>query len=427
MSVTSEVPLEDDSISSGVSEETVQQRYSAFYVMGIGLFVLVFVYLASVRLAEHALSIEFQERVDRAVEVDDFDLPVIQQIQTRIDHAVRNSKWVRWGGLRVTTLVLAQDGLTWLYVDGHAERPPPQGLAPTDLLAEWMQLLPAKAEVSTSLPHNALIANSILIVYASVLLQVVYRSHRRATHFETARLNDAFAARNEAARRAAEIETELAKTRSRLSEIEPKEREQGEELEALQREREDLHRKLASLAAREESLRSQADHAVDLGLEVRALEDLLEEATIDLESKDGEIGRLELSLKKASKTSDKLQSSKAKATESFARRLRTLYKTIEVDDRAVADIMALGDETLRLKAEESLKRLADEADNVAVRRKVGGLPEHVQVFELGFAGKGRIYYARGKSHRFRILCVGAKNTQSSNLDYLARLPREEFN
>ncbi|MEE8164832.1 MAG: hypothetical protein V3T64_04625, partial [Myxococcota bacterium] len=119
--------------------------------------------------------------------------------------------------------------------------------------------------------------------------------------------------------------------------------------------------------------------------------------------------------------------SKAKAAEALAHRFRTLYKTIEVDERAVADIMVLGDETLRLKAEESLKRLADEADNVAVRRKVGGLPEHVQVFELGFAGKGRIYYARGKSRRFRILCVGAKNTQSADLDYLARLPREEFN
>ena len=153
MSVSSEVPLEDESISSGVSEEAVQGRHSTFYVMCIGLFVLVVAYLASVRLAEHALGIEFQERVDRAVEIDDFDMPVVQQIQTRIDRAVRDSKWVRWGGLRVTTLVLAQDGLTWLYVDGHAERPPPQGLAPTDLLEEWMRLLPAKAEECMDILH----------------------------------------------------------------------------------------------------------------------------------------------------------------------------------------------------------------------------------------------------------------------------------
>ena len=69
---------------------------------------------------------------------------------------------------------------------------------------------------------------------------------------------------------------------------------------------------------------------------------------------------------------------------------------------------------------------ADEADNVAIRRKMSGLPGHVQAVELGFAGKGRIYYTRGKSRRFRILLVGAKNTQDADLDYISRLPRDVF-
>ena len=159
----------------------------------------------------------------------------------------------------------------------------------------------------------------------------------------------------------------------------------------------------------------------DLSEDVRALEDLLEEATGDLDSKDSEIGRLEKSLQKASKASDRAASSKARAADLIARRFRTLYKSIEIDDRAIDDINSLGDETLRLKAEESVKRLAEEADNVAIRRKVGGLPAYVQVFELGFAGKGRIYYTRGVSRRFRILCVGAKNTQQQDLDFLSRL------
>ena len=46
---------------------------------------------------------------------------------------------------------------------------------------------------------------------------------------------------------------------------------------------------------------------------------------------------------------------------------------------------------------------------------------HLSVFELGFAGKGRIYYTRGKQRRFRVLTIGAKNTQKSNLDYLRKL------
>jgi DNA repair exonuclease SbcCD ATPase subunit len=410
----------------GGNKPPAGDRYSAFYVVYVGLFALLFGYLATVRIAETMLASEFQERVERAIQVDDFDQPVIQQIQSRIKVAVHDSAWVRWGGLRVTTLVLAQDGLTWLYVDGRAERPPRQTLPSPDLLADWIELLPAQAEVEASLPHNALISNSILIVYASILLQVVYLSHRRATQLEAERLETALAERTAAAEKAERIQTELAATRRRLSEIVPKERQSSDEIDALQREREELQRKLAGLAAREETLRNSADRAMELAQEVRALEDLLEEATGDLDSRDQAIDELESTLKKATKSSNRAQSSKAKTAENLARRFRTLYKTIEIDTRAIDDIAGLGDESLRLKAEESIKRLADDADNVAVRRKVGGLPEHVQAFELGFAGKGRIYYARGKTRRFRVLCVGAKNTQDADLDYLARLPREEF-
>jgi myosin heavy subunit len=322
--------------------------------------------------------------------------------------------------------VLARDGVTWLYVDGHGTPPTPEGLAPTDMIGEWLNFLPATAEVSVTLPHNAPISNAILFVFTTAFLRFAYLANQRQSGQESERLQQALKVRDDAARRTQEIESELTATRRRLSEIVPIEREHSEAINVLKQERESLQRRLADLAAREESLLGEADSAVELASEVRALEDLLEEATGDLESKDGEIGRLEQSLRKASKASDRAVNAKAKAVELMARRFRTLYKSIEIDDRAIADISSLGDESLRLKAEESVKRLAEEADNVAVRRKVGGLPGHVQVFELGFAGKGRIYYTRGKSKRFRILLVGAKNTQPTDLEYLSRLPKSEF-
>jgi len=406
--------------------QNIRYRFGAFAVFSIGLFVLLVAYFMSVRFLEAALDREIQARVDRAIVVTNFDLPLIQQMKVRINSAVRDSKWVSLGGLRVTTLVLAQDGITWLYVDGRGRRISPEGLAPVDMLAEWMDYLPATAEVTVTLPHGALLSNGILITLTVVLLQFVYLANRRQSGKESQRLDEALQIRDRAAQRTEEIESELAETRSRLSEIEPIEREHSEEIDALQSERESLQQKLSNLAAREESLRGRAEQAVDLAQEVRALEDLLEEATDDLDSKDGEIGQLEQRLKRAFKSSDKAANARTKAAELIAKRFRTLYKTIEVDDRAINDITSLGDESLRLKAEESLKRLAEEADNVAVRRKVGGLPAHVQVYELGFAGKGRIYYTRGKSRRFRILLVGAKNTQPTDLDYLSRLPKSDF-
>lgn len=408
---------------SDPAAQGMRERFGAFYVVYVGLFVLLFAYLFTVRISEALLESEFQARVDRAIEVTRFDRPLTTQISEQIEEAVWESGWVRWGGLKISSLVLAKDGVTWLYVDGHGLPGPSELDTQRGTLGEWMDLLPATARVDVTLPHNALISNAILILYSTILLVTVYVSNRRLTSRETERLGDALSLRNQAAERAAEIESELLHTRSRLSEIEPVEREQSEAIEALQQERATLHDKLAELAQREETLRGRAAKAVDLTQEVRALEDLLEEATGDLETKDQEIDRLAQNLAKASKSTGK---TRTRAADVLARRFRTLYKTIEIDDRAIDDIAALGDEALRLKAEECVKRLADEADNVAVRRKVAGLPDHVIAFELGFAGKGRVYYTRGKSRRFRILLVGAKNTQSANLDYLARLPREVY-
>lgn len=429
-SATSPTPADPDTDRSDSPTRPASPGVSAFYVMYVGLFVLLFAYLATVRLLESRLQTVFQTRVERAIMVTLFDRPVSYQIEERVEAAVRDSLWVRWGGVRVTTLVLARDGVTWLYVDGHGDPVAPDGLAVTDLLSEWINYLPAQAEVSVTLPHQALLSNLILVSYASVLLLVVYLTHRRVTRFESQRLAEAMASRREASRRASEIESELALMRTRLAEIEPTDREQSEEIGQLQTERERLQRSLTELARREEALRSRADRAVDLAEEVRALEDLLEEATVDLDQKNDEIVRLEQSLKKANRSagtnSPRARSSRTRIAEQIARRFRTLYKTIEIDDRAIDDIAGLGDDSLRLKAEESVKRLADDADNVAVRRKVGGLPDYVQVYELGFAGKGRIYYTRGRTRRFRVLLVGAKNTQPTDLEYLSRLPRDEF-
>ncbi len=56
-----------------------------------------------------------------------------------------------------------------------------------------------------------------------------------------------------------------------------------------------------------------------------------------------------------------------------------------------------------------------------MRRKVGGLPNHLTIFELGFAGKGRIYYTRGETRAYRVLAVGGKASQKIDLEYLSRL------
>jgi chromosome segregation ATPase len=256
----------------------------------------------------------------------------------------------------------------------------------------------------------------VLLLYAALLVSTLVIYTRRLAAREQLALDEMSAARDALAQRALSIEAELGTVRGRLAEVEPESELQAEEIGSLQQERAELHARLARLEAREAELRSGSARAQKLDEERRALEELLEEATRELNTKDSELSELRSQTRRASKRA-------ARDEELLARRLRTLYKNLEVDDRAVSDLVELGDESWRLRAEEAIKRLCDESDSAGVRRKVGGLPPHLSIFELGFADKGRIYYTGGRTRRFRVLAVGAKNSQKTDLEYLSRLPK----
>jgi putative component of toxin-antitoxin plasmid stabilization module len=165
---------------------------------------------------------------------------------------------------------------------------------------------------------------------------------------------------------------------------------------------------------------ADATRSNELEEERQALEELLEEALEDVGQKESEINELQDRLKSAARKQPG-GSSRSREAERLSRRMKTLYKNLAFDDHAIADLVALRDEAMKLRAEEALKRLADDSDSAAVRRKVGGLPPQLTIFELGFAGKGRIYYSRNDNGVYRVLTIGAKNTQQKDLEYLSRL------
>lgn len=390
----------------------------------LAFFAFVLVDYFSIRAAEFALRRHFRAVVDQAIRVDPARGAIYAQIQRRIDDDVRKSAWVRVGGLHVSVLVMAADGVTPLYLGGHAIPPPPTADV-TAALREAERLLPATADVSVSLPQDSLIANGILVGYAAVMLAALFRYNRALARGEAERLAAAITARDATAERAAGIERELDAVRSRLAQVEPIEEDQAEEIEALQRERASLQEKLADLGRRESALRKVAARSSDLETERRSLEEMLDEALRDVGRRDQEIQQLQSKLEGAARAAAAPAAgtgSRAREAEHLGKRLRTLYKNLEIDDRAIDDLVGLRDTDMKLKAEEAMKRLSDEPDTAAVRRKVGGLPPHLSIFELGFAGKGRIYYTRGEVRRFRVLAIGAKNSQKTDLEYLSRLP-----
>jgi len=397
-------------------------RIASFRLVYVAIFVFALLYIASVQVAQTLLESHFRWAVERAVRVTPAEGSVAAQIQRNVASIVRDSPWVTIGRVRVNAFVLAADQRTPLYVLGHPV-PPPNISGLDDPWAESEALLPASVTVDVAVPHDSVLATGILVAYGAVLISVLFSYNRRVARHEAQLVDDAVAARDATAQRAASIETELEQVKKRLADVEPAEHAQAEEIRALARERETLQAKLAELANREAELRSSTSRFVELEEERHALEELLGEAVEDLNQKEGVIQSLQDRLKREARPEPTpAPGGKERGWDQLERRLRTLYKQVEIDDRAISDLLALRDEVMKLKAEEALKRLADGSDAAAIRRKVGGLPPHLSVFELGFAGKGRIYYTRGRQRSFRVLAVGAKNTQNADLEYLSRLP-----
>jgi septal ring factor EnvC (AmiA/AmiB activator) len=320
---------------------------------------------------------------------------------------------------------MARDGRGWLYVNDQPHERRYRNRDPKAMTEIHARLLPATATVKISVEHRTALFLSILAVYAAIFLTGFFVHNRNVVDQHAQAINQARESRDQVAHTAARIERELEAVRAQLCEVEPAAEHDREEIARLNSEQRELRDRLEALAARERALRGQADRAVVLEEDSRVLEEMLDEATENLAAKNAEVRELTQSLKRSNKGGG-AAGRKSKASEVLAKRIRTFYPQLEIDDRAIDDIVALPDESTRFRAEECIKRLAEDADNLGIRRKVKALRNQLPIYELGFAGKCRLYYARVKDGRLRVLAVGNKNTQRSDLDYLETFPRGSF-
>ena len=399
--------------------EGALDRLKAFRIVYVGIFAYVVLSVGAIDVGERLLQGHFEEVIADAVRVSPAQGSIVTQIQQRLHQTINASVWTRILGVRVVPIVLGADGRTPIFLGGTT-LPPPPSTNPTSAFDEADRLLPAMATVSVTLPLDSLLSGSVWVALGMILIPLLFRQSRSIALREEELLNAAMASRNASAERAVSIQTELDKVRNRLAELEPAERAHAQEVSVLESERSALRTKLKELESREQELRKHVTSSTDLETEREALEDLLDEAVQDLEQKEGEIRGLQENLKRAVKGTS-TAAGKTKITEQLSKRLRALYANLEVDDRALRDMASLGNEGMRLRAEESLKKLDADVETAGSRRKVGGLPPSLSIFELGFAGKGRIYYTRGKQRSFRVLAIGGKASQKSDLEYLSRL------
>ena len=407
---TSEEPRSASSLTGPL------ERLASFRFTYLAFVCFLALYLVSVSILEAALDLHFRERVTIEADVRHRTGSVVHELRNQLGEAL-DSAWIRPGGVSVDVIAIAADGHTLLFASpGPVPSLPPESTLPSR--AE-RSLLPAGVRVNVSVPHNSLAANVLLVAYAALFLTTLLVYIRILTRRENERLRAVMETRDGIARRAGEIEAELHRVRGRLSQVEPVRASQESAISSLREERTKLLEALHDLEEREQALREDSGEVETLRTEHEALEGLLDETLGDLAARDEEVRELQRQLKRQSRGS----APAGRLSDQLARRFATLYKNIEIDDNALKDLVGLRDEGMTLKAEEALKRLSDESEQAAVRRKVGGLPPHLSILEMGFAGKGRIYYTKGQSRRFRILRVGTKASQKPDLEYLSRLPR----
>jgi hypothetical protein len=399
-------------------------RIASFLFVSGAILLFLSAFLVTIQGVERLLQDHFEQVVGESIRIPPTPRPPAQIIRDNLIESVDNSVWVRTWGVDVNVTVMARDGRGWLYVDGQPFERRYRDKDPKAMNRVNARLLPATATVAISVEHNTALFSSILVVYAAIFLTGFFVHNRNVVDQHIEVINNARESRDHVAQTAMRIEGELEAVRAQLREVEPAAEHDRDEIARLHSEQQDLRARLERLAAQERKLRGQADRAVALEEDSLVLEEMLDEATTNLAAKDAEIRDLAQSLKRSDKGGG--AGRKSKANEVLAKRIRTFYPQLEIDDRAIDDIVALPDEATRLRAEECIKRLAEDADNLGVRRKVKALRNHLPIYELGFAGKRRIYYARVKDGRFRVLVVGAKNTQRSDLDYLETFARGKF-
>jgi hypothetical protein len=239
-----------------------------------------------------------------------------------------------------------------------------------------------KVAVTTKVPVTSWVGSSLLLFYILGTVMVLYFYYLRMSALEQKRLTEISERLEDERRTVSEVESELTKARERLAGIQVQEEEWLKEVERLEFEKNQLETEL-----------------------LETLEETEEQKEL--------IDALEVKVNKKAEPGPK----RARDEERLLTRFAKLYRNLEMDRKAVADITRIGDEKVKLQAEEILKRLNDADPTLKVRRRIAGV-EKCDAYELGFGSSGRIYYIKAPNGRYRVLRIGTKATQKKDLAYL---------
>ncbi len=241
-----------------------------------------------------------------------------------------------------------------------------------------------KIMATVQIPVTSWLGSGLLLLYILLTVTILYTYYQWSSRLEEKRVREIEERLEKEKRTVEQVEWELQEGRRRLADIKSQEDEWLQEMERLEREKVTLEEELLETLEQSEEQKEKID--------------TLEEKVVK------ETGNKSKGVKEA---------------QSLSHRFTRLYRNLEIDPRAVEDLVRFRDEKLKLQAEEVLKRLNDADPSLKIRRKIAGV-EKCDAFELGFGSSGRIYYISSEIRRFKVLRIGTKASQKKDLAFLQK-------
>jgi hypothetical protein len=254
--------------------------------------------------------------------------------------------------------------------------------------------------VDLALEHNTLLTNAILGFYIFVFILLLsfyyWTGIKKARQEEMEKNSELFRLKEMEINHADSLKTLMKDKKILISEIK-KTKKQLKKEKIKARENED-----------------------EMIKEIVALEEKIYNKINSLHERQEEIDVLKEKIKLFEKEARKESKQKIKVYNSVRKRLKTLYKNISIDKKAIVGFLDLT-EDMKLKSEEIIHKLNENPKLVPIKRKVFSKKGGATVQEVIFAYNGRLYFRPTKNGQIEILSIGTKNTQIKDLEYLDKV------
>ena len=378
-------------------------RHFPFKILILCVLLPPVVYVFSIQLLEKTLQARYDEILATVYIGDtrplfDGSVRIQDAVRKNVNAFIASLKLPDWG-VHVNVTVKTKNGI-YLYPDTYDE--PKPDLSELDSIAVARENFKILNDglikvVDVEIEHNTLISNLILFSCLTVALFTLFIFYQRGLK----KVNEEESVMQE-------IIDGLANERQKSQ----------SELEQLESQRILLSKKIDMMKSELDHERQKASATEDEMMdELLELEKKISENIAQQDQQSLEINDLKEKIKQYEKENEAKNRQLLKGVDAVRKRFNALYKNINIHDKAIEGLLELTEE-MKIKAEEVVHQLNEDANSVQIKRKVFGKKNRETVFEVIFAYKGRLYFKKISGNRVEVLVIGTKLTQNKDLAFL---------